>query len=207
MRIETIGVWGFEGAIVGMRQAMKSHARMDSQFLPNIIIGENDEYLMKRLIKGGPEHAKFARFIHVQANWQFPRYFWSEADTYKFMEKNSESTMHTLLKGDEDFSLDQFEFDDDDLQEIVTVIEKLDSIKAAYQKSTSESEKNALLARAKKLLPEGFLQTRTIDTNYQELWNMYRQRVLTPHRLRKEWIDTFGKWCEGLPYFKTLFLD
>lgn len=210
MNIKTIGIWGIEGAIRGMRNPMNSHDRSDSFIVPfesNLSLGNNDLYLMKRLIKGGPEHAKFTRFIHVQADWTFPRYFWSEADTYKFVEKNSESTMHTLLRGEEDFSLDQFEYDDEDLDEMVAIVKKLNVIKKQYRKEDSEPKKNALLTRAKKLLPEGFLQTRTIDTNYQELWNMYRQRVVVPHRLKTEWIYTFGKWCEELPYFKELFLE
>lgn len=152
MKIETIGVWGFEGAIRGMRNAKKSHARMDSEFHPDIIIGDNDAYLMRRLIKGGPEHAKFARYIHVQADWEFPRYFWSEADTYKFMEKNSESTMHTLLKDEADFGISQFEYDPKDLDEMVTTINRLNELKKQYKTTESEKAKIELLIRAKKLL-------------------------------------------------------
>ena len=63
---------------------------------------------------------------------------------------------------------------------------------------------NRLLVRAKRMLPEGFLQMRTFDTNYAELRNMYFQRK--NHRLKEEWIDIFCKWVESLPYAKELII-
>ena len=53
-------------------------------------------------------------------------------------------------------------------------------------------------------IDEGFLQMRTWDTNYAELRNMYFQR--RHHRLKEEWIDTFCKWVESLPYAKELIM-
>ena len=61
-----------------------------------------------------------------------------------------------------------------------------------------------LLVRAKRMLPEGFLQMRTWDTNYAEIRNMYFQR--RHHRLKEEWIDTCCKWVESLPYAKELIM-
>ncbi|MEY8366552.1 hypothetical protein AALA22_13015 [Anaerovoracaceae bacterium 41-7] len=202
-------VWGFRGALRGMRNPMMSHSRADSSFEENgeVIIGENDLFLCKRLIRSGSEHAKFLRFIHVQAEFKFPRYFWSECDTYKFFEKNSESTMHKLLNNPYDINLDQFVFDDEDIDLITSVVSRLNEVKKAFESTTNQKEKDKLLARAKRILPEGFIQVRTIDTNYQELWNMYKQRVIVSHRLKESWVDTFGKWCESLPYFKEFFLD
>ncbi len=63
-------------------------------------------------------------------------------------------------------------------------------------------QKNRLLLRAKRLLPEGFLQIRTFDTNYAELRNMYFQR--RNHRLKEEWTDTLCAWVESLAYAKEL---
>ncbi len=63
-------------------------------------------------------------------------------------------------------------------------------------------QKNRLLLRAKRLLPEGFLQIRTFDTNYAELRNIYFQR--RNHRLKEEWVDTFCAWVESLPYAREL---
>ena len=55
--------------------------------------------------------------------------------------------------------------------------------------------------RAKRLLPETFLQKRTMDTNYAELRNIYFQR--RNHRLKDEW-GIIIKWIESLPYAKEL---
>ena len=81
--------------------------------------------------------------------------------------------------------------------------EKYKSIAAWYM--TKDNEKmNRLLVRAKRMLPEGFEQMRTWDTNYAELRNMYFQR--RHHRLKEEWVDTFCKWVETLPYAKELIM-
>lgn len=73
------------------------------------------------------------------------------------------------------------------------------------QRTTKDAnEMNRLLIRAKRMLPEGFEQMRTWDTNYAELHNMYFQR--RHHRLKEEWVDTFCKWVESLPYAKELIM-
>ena len=59
----------------------------------------------------------------------------------------------------------------------------------------------------KRILPESFLQMRTWNTNYEELRNMYHQRVENPHRLSEEWVEMFGKWIESLPYAQELIID
>jgi hypothetical protein len=102
--INTEEVAGFYPALYGMRNPMNSHSKMDSfsvdidLFGESFVIGENDMKLAKTLVKGGSEHRKFLRQIQVWASVSMPRYWWSEADTYKFGTKNSESTMHTLFK-------------------------------------------------------------------------------------------------------------
>ena len=51
------------------------------------------------------------------------------------------------------------------------------------------------------LLPSTYNQLRTVDTNYQALWGMYHARKA--HKL-DEWKE-FCKWIETLPYFKEIF--
>jgi len=67
--------------------------------------------------------------------------------------------------------------------------------------SQDADEKNKLLVRAKRILPESFLQLRTMDTNYAELRNIYFQR--RHHRLKNEW-GIIISWIESLPYAKEL---
>ena len=160
--------------------------------------------------------------INVQFNLNAPRYIWSEFDTYKIgTTANSCSTMHKLLnkddevRGDEnatlldkllhtqgDLTLDNFYYHEDDEAFLQTVIDRLNMIKQAYLTATPK-EKIELLRRAKQLLPEGYLQMRTINTNYETLMNIYKQR--RHHRLNKEW-GMICEFIETLPYMEE-FLE
>ena len=171
-------------------------------------IGENDMKLAQTLIKAGSEHCKFMRMIHVAVDTNMPRYWWSEADTYHFNTKNSCSTMHKLLNNDEPITLDMFVICEEDMDWWNYTVNKLESLRLEYkeiQRTTKDSEKmNRLLVRAKRMLPEGFEQMRTWDTNYAELRNIYFQR--RHHRLKEEWNDTFCRWVESLPYAEELIM-
>lgn len=232
IKIENTQVWGFEGAIRGMRNPYESHEKSDSvncyydhlacQGCERLLetegsctasghfyIGKADMTLAKKLIKGGSEHRKFLRMIHVQAEVLAPRYWWAEMDTYKYVTKNSSSTMHLITKRlltPEDFSIDGTEvlFTDDIIEDseiILSVLNKYISLYQVYDKDN----KKALFRRIKQLLPEGFNQLRTIDTNYEALLSIYHQRK--NHRL-SEWSgeNGFCSWELTLPYFKE-FLE
>jgi len=211
MEIKNTEIYGFKAAFRGMRNPMDSWAKSDSYYDNEInhnqyIIGNNDMNLAQTLIKSGSEHCKFLRMIHVSADFDMPRYFWSEFDTYHYNTKNSCSTMHKLLNNNNPITLDMFETCDEDAYLWNEIIVKLEEFRLDYkelQKTTKNKEEmDRLLLRAKRLLPEGMLQLRTIDTNYAELRNMYFQR--RNHRLKEEWIDTFCKWVENLPYADEL---
>lgn len=211
MEIKNTEIYGFKAAFRGMRNPMDSWAKSDSYYDNEInhnqyIIGNNDMNLAQTLIKSGSEHCKFLRMIHVSADFDMPRYFWSEFDTYHYNTKNSCSTMHKLLNNNNPITLDMFETCDEDAYLWNEIIVRLEEFRLDYkelQKTTKNKEKmDRLLLRAKRLLPEGMLQLRTIDTNYAELRNMYFQR--RNHRLKEEWINTFCKWVENLPYADEL---
>lgn len=211
MEIKTLEVAGFESAIKGMRLPMMSRDKSDSRDCGMcddrnsgcnggcFIIGENDMGLCQRLLKGGSEHSKFMRQIQVWADVDMPRYIWSEWDTYKFNTKNSESTMHRLLNNPNPITFALFEYDEEDRYVLEAVVERLEELRQKYLQTKDFS----LVVRAKKLLPEGFLQLRTVNTNYAELRNMYFQRK--NHRLKKEW-GIVMKWIESLPYAKELIM-
>lgn len=240
MEFKNTDVWGFNGALLGMRNPMNSWEKSDSCYCkeaafcePCVMntgedggclkydcpesfwedfysIGRDDLKLAQSLIRAGSEHCKFLRMIHVQVNVDMPRYWWSETDTYHFGTKNSCSTMHKLLNNDEPITKNLFEICEEDADIWEKNIERLEELRGEYrhlQKSRDENKvekMNRLLIRAKRLLPEGFLQMRTWDTNYAELRNMYFQRK--NHRLKEEWQDTFCEWIKTLPYAKELIM-
>lgn len=206
MKITNTEVRGFETAIRGMRNPMNSWHLLDSHYAnygrtPNYdhyIIGEKDMDLAQRLIKAGSEHCKFLRQIHVWADFDMPRYWWSEFDTYHHNTKNSTSTMHRLLNTKQPITPDLFVTCKEDQDVMLMVICRLEQMRQEYL----ETKDINILVRAKRLLPEGFLQKRTVDTNYAEIRNVYFQRK--SHRLKEEWNDVFCKWVESLPYFEQL---
>lgn len=228
MEFKNTDVWGFEHALRGARNPMNSWDKSDSEYwLTNMhvveyetvvvgddiawepyYIGKNDMKLAQSLIKAGNEHCKFMRMIHVSVDVDMPRYWWSETDTYHFNTKNSCSTMHKLLNNVNPITLDMFVTCEEDMDWWIYTVNKLESLRIEYkeiQKTTKDQVKmNRLLVRAKRMLPEGFEQMRTFDTNYAELRTMYFQRK--NHRLHEEWVDTFCKWVESLPYAKELIM-
>ena len=231
MKFVNTDVWGFKHALRGMRNPMNSWEKSDSgickggddgigcdncaiqhkckhPYDKEYKIGKNDMKLAQSLLKAGGEHSKFMRMIHVSVDTAMPRYWWSDADCYKFGSKNSCSTMHKLLNNNKPITLDMFVICEEDYDWWVDTIGKLEKMRQEYKRIQSTTKNNEamnrLLVRAKRMLPEGLLQLRTWDTNYAELRNMYFQR--RNHRLKEEWIDTFCKWIESLPYAEELIM-
>lgn len=205
MEITDTEVSGFKMAILGMRNPMNSWEFSDSRIEDGtFVFGENDLKLAQSLIIAGSEHSKFMRMIHVQANVNMPRYFWSEADTYHFNTKNSCSTMHKLLNNKNKIKKDLFVYCEEDKDIVDIIVERLEYLRQMYLEARNNEQKDRLLLRAKRILLEGFLQMRTFDTNYAEIRNMYFQR--RNHRLKEEWQQVFCKWVESLPYAKELIL-
>ncbi len=223
MKIGNTEVWGFNHAFRGMRNALNSWDMSDSskiywngewftnfekirknftEFGVNYNIGKNDMELAQRLIRSGSADRKFLRMIHVAADIDMPRYWWSEEDTYHFNVKNSCSTMHKLLNNAKPITKELFIYCDEDEDVVDVVVQRLEELRRAYRSSKNYNKQTRLLVRAKRLLMEGFLQMRTLDTNYEELRNEYFQRK--NHRLKEEWVDTFCKWIESLPYAAEL---
>ena len=215
MGIKTIAVLGLPQALCAMRNPKESWDKSDSYYdtsEPGLIhIGENDWKLTKMLFNGGTPHDKHLRMVHVYANFNMPRYFWSEFDTYKFNTKVSDSTMHKLLNNDNPITEKMFVYCNEDTNLINSIINQLETLRKQFkqiQKNYIGSDKagklDHLLLRAKRILPEGFLQMRTVDTNYSELRNMYYWRK--NHRLKEEWQDVFCGWVKTLPYAKELII-
>ena len=218
MKFEKTEVWGFEHAIRGMRNPLESWEKSDSiilmeqdenkNFREVAKIGKNDLDLMQRLIKAGSEHRKFLRQIFVSVDIAAPLYWWKEFDTYKVgTVSNSTSTMHKLASTP--ITTDCFEMDD--FSEIIDnykngklwqiIITYLEQLRQGYNETKDKRYWKELI----RLLPESWLQKRTITTNYENILNMYQQRK---HHKLTEWSESFINWVRTLPYAQELlFLD
>lgn len=219
IKIDTIDVMGFKGAIKSMRNALESWDKSDSfvaschepiircndcpfQFIgcnedSYFFIGKNDMKLAKSLIKAGKSDRKSLRMIHVQADVTAPLYWWKEYDTYKVATTtNSTSTMHTLHK--RDLTLDRFSLDgfDDETKASFKnhYLTALNNLRQGYVKTKDKGLWHMLI----KMLPCAFNQMRTIDLNYETLFSIYHERK--NHKL-DEW-HQFCDWILTLPYMK-----
>ena len=227
IKIERNWVGGFEGAVRGMRNPHMSHEKSDSKLCgdidcdncpmtseqcnkiqsDDIVIGENDMTLAKKLIRAGSEHRKFLRMIHVQADVTAPRYWWQEAETYQYLlhdpmnyVRNSSSTMHLITK--RPLTIDDFSTNKSTMNFIEHhVLPIINPMICEYSQTKNEE----LFITIKQILPESYNQLRTIDTNYECLLNIYHQRK--NHRL-PEWSGSNGfcEWIINLPYMRD-FLE
>mgnify|MGYP000939922168 CR=1 FL=1 len=224
MLFEKTNVFNFDGAFRGLRNPMNSHSKSDSytcdethcigcpydsenddcnfhQFStinnPNVfVIGKNDMNLAQRMIKGGNPNDKFLRQILICVDITANRGWWQEYSTYKVgTVEDSESTMHTIHK--QPFDLSMFEYTEntkEDIKEIINLLEK-------HRQEYLNTKDFKYVVDMKTILPESFLQKRTVTMNYEIIRNMIRQRY--NHRL-PQWRIDFINWCHTLPYSKEL---
>ena len=215
MKFENTEVWGFEHAIRGMRNPLESWNKSNSYYgnnevgLESYVIGPNDLQLAQTLIRAGSEHRKFMRQIFVSVDITAPLYWWKEFDTYKVgTVANSTSTMHKLASTP--ITMKCFEMGDfaDSNEEsnsynlyTKTMWSKLIDHLEALRKEFNETKDKRYWKELIRLLPESWLQKRTITMNYENILNMYRQRK--NHKLT-EWSKSFCDWIKTLPYAEEL---
>lgn len=223
MKFENTEVWGFKHALRGVRNPMSSWDKSDTliymeqdenkTFREVAKIGKNDLDLAQRLIKAGNEHRKFLRQIFVSVDITAPLYWWKEFDTYKVgTVANSTSTMHKLASspitmdcfemGDYDESVD-IECTGDGLHFLskdawAQIIKVCENLRKTYNETKDKRYWKELI----RLLPESWLQKRTVTMNYENILSMRHQRL---HHKLTEWSVDFIKWVDGLPYSKELF--
>ena len=124
-----------------------------------------------------------------------PRYWWNEFDTYRAgVEKISCSTMHKLMAR----HLEESDFENDcaDGYALSKVVELLNDQMDQYRDEENNVRKREYWRGVIQMLPQSYLQKRTVMMSYAALRKMYNQRK--GHKL-KEW-ETFRNWVEGLPY-------
>ena len=228
MKFENTQVWGFKHAVRGMRNALESWDKSDSYenftveykddveiHHPYFRVGAGDLALMKKLIRAGNSHRKFLRQIFVSVDITAPMYLFNELDTYKVgTVANSTSKMHTLSKSP--ITMDNFEMDDfhsigmgsEKTWELI--IGACEDLRKKYLETKDKRYWKELI----RLLPESWLQKRTITMNYENLLAMCSKDQRRFHKLN-EWsgIDdptksNFISWTRTLPYAQELiFID
>lgn len=182
----------------------------DNDIAVTAALGPKDLALAQKLVLAGPEHRKFMRQIFVSVDITAPIYWWKEFSTYKIgTTANSTSTMHKLTS--KPITKDCFEFDNGDELEITNytiphggecgvvysdyqedIIDMCETLRQKYLETKDKRYWRALV----QILPQSWLQTRTITMTYENLRNMYFQR--RGHKL-VEWLQ-FCSWISKLPY-------
>lgn len=177
-------------------------------------IGPDDMRLAQQLIKAGPEHRKFMRQIFVAVDITAPLYWWKEFDTYKVgTVANSTSTMHKLTS--KPITLDCFEIDDYiktkmGNMDANAIIQYCEDLRLKYLETKDVRYWKELV----RWLPEGWLQTRTVTMNYENLLAICSKSQRRNHKLN-EWSgkhtpveQSFIQWARTLPYAQDfIFID
>ena len=193
--VKNVETWGFVHAIRGMRNPLNSWELSDTE---KENVGERDLDLMKRLARAGQPHRKYLRQIFVSMDITAPLYWWKEFDTYKVgTVANSCSTMHTLHK--RDLTLENFSFEHLESRGFNSLKETISTINYLRRKYL-ESQNKRYWYEMIQLLPNSFMQKRTVTFNYENALNMIEYRE--NHKL-KEWCD-FVNILKELPYLKEL---
>ena len=225
MKFENTSVFNFDGAVRGMRNPKNSWDKSDSYWeqttkfedgcrVFEYVIGQNDLALAQSLIKAGSEHRKFMRQIFVSVDITAPLYWWKEFDTYKVgTVSNSTSTMQKLASTP--ITIDCFEMDDfedldteEGLQSLRGVqwsllISWLEDLRRTYNETKDIRYWKELI----RLLPESWLQKRTVTMDYENLLAICSKGQRRFHKLT-EWSRAFIVWARTLPYAQELiFLD
>jgi len=137
---------GYKSAMIGLSY----NKNQEPEDMPGVGLGLSTH-------DGG--HNKFLEHIIVWMEVRAPRYWWQEADTFRLSSKNSQSTMHTILKGY--LAPGDFELSD------------VEGVDVDYLNAFIKAGELFLLKRK---LPEGFMQKRMWMMSYKTLRNVTLQR-------------------------------
>jgi len=173
MRIYDIEEHGFHRAMRGLARSYNQ----DPKFMPEVALKLSDK---------DRGHNKFLESIAVWMEIDAPRFWWSEFDTYRAgMSKQSDSTMHTLKR--QPLSQENFEYE---------------IHRGTLGHINSMIQENEPIDIIKNELPEGFLQGRSVCTNYKVIRHILQQRW--NHKL-PQW-QQFCQAMAGLEHFQYLGL-
>lgn len=206
IKFEHTEVFGFEGAIRGMRNPLNSWNKSDSYYVNatewdgcDYLIGKNDLKLARNLATAGNDHGKFLRQIIVNVDITAPLYWWKEFDTYKVgTVANSCSTMHKIHA--KEFTLDDFSIENvfDDIYNLyIEIVIELNRQREKFIETKDKTHWWQMI----QLLPSSYNQKRTVTLNYAVLRNIYHSRK--NHKL-DEWSIGVMAWIDSLPYSEEL---
>lgn len=147
MKINIIEEHGFESAMIGLARSFNQ----DVAKMPKVALTLSPKDL---------GHNKFLESMVVWFDVEAPRFWWSEFDTYRVgITKQSDSTMHTIKR--QPLTQENFEY-------------RINEMYLEYL--NKEIKANIDIEIIKNDLPDGFLQGRTVCTNYKVLRNIILQR-------------------------------
>ena len=201
--VENVKVFNFEGAMRGLRNPKDSWHLSDSRFDDNECvypdptsiedcktcplftgfgapcipyIGPKDMRLAQLMIGAGTDESKFMRQIFITMDITAPLYWWKEFDTYKVgTVANSCSTMHKLDAYPitrEMFSWDNDLEDEAFWETVDRIIYECERLRQKYKETGDKRYWRALI----QLLPESWMQKRTVTLNYQVARAMFFAR-------------------------------
>ena len=201
--VENVKVFNFEGAMRGLRNPKDSWHLSDSNFnqegclWPNKdeintcpecplyngfgedcipYIGPKDMKLAQLMIGAGTDEAKFLRQIFISMDITAPLYWWKEFDTYKVgTVANSCSTMHKLDAYPitrEMFSWDNDLEDEAFWETVDRIIYECERLRQNFKETGDKRYWRAVI----QLLPESWMQKRTVTLNYQVARAMFFAR-------------------------------
>jgi hypothetical protein len=169
MNILYIRESGYSEAIMGMAYSHGLTSPYDDPFDIPMDIYDKIEARAARLATMDGGHNKFLESIQVWITIEASLKVWKQFDTYRVgMTKQSESTMHTILK--KPLTMDNFHIHYDALPLYAKIAYKV------YLKAMNRLIKDKKFSEVTDLLPSGFIQKRQICTNYKVLRNIYQQR-------------------------------
>jgi len=171
LEVKKLGEEGYNFAALGFSLSYKSTVERSKEVMPKYAFGKDGE-------------DKFLESIILWMDVRAPRFWWSEADTYRIATKQSESTMHCLAKK----HLVQNDFEHPiDWNYLIVLNKEIDSFKT----------KEIPIDKLKNDLPDGYLQRRIWCMSYKEFRHIYNQRL--GHRL-PQWKVFYSSVLETLEH-------
>ncbi len=203
MKVKLIQCTGFEPAMLGSMLSYGKTSLKDLELFADTKtvrpeIQERFEPLSKTLVSSGAGHDKFLEQIQYWIAVRAPLRFHKQLDTYRHTSKSSESTMHLAWKG----GVDETDFENFECIYPET-LERLNADIKRYCEEKDTKKKKELFDIITMNLPDGYLQTRMLNTSAKSLRNMYFQR--RNHKLG-EWHD-FCDAIKTFPYADLITLE